>query len=262
MADSKLETRNIYLEGNSYFFDKGHSPAIGASIGERFPDLAAANPATAFTFFDDFFAYDDTATVGNYVKVADSGGSETISDAAGGVFAIATDGDDNDEVYISSIKEFFLFAADKPIWFQARVKLAEAATDDSNIIIGLSDTVGANTLLDNGAGPAASYDGAVFFKVDGGTVWQFESSNAGTQVTTSSAGAFVTDTWYEIGFIFDPTTAGTTGIITPYLDGVAGTAQNITLSGLQEMHILLGAKAGGANAETLQVDYVRCVQIR
>lgn len=262
MADAKLETRNNYLEGNSYFFDKGHSPAIGASIGERFPDLAAANPATAFTFFDDFFAYDDTATVGNYAVVTDVGGSETISDAAGGVLAILTDGDDEDETYVSSISEMAIFVADKPIWFQARVKLAEASTDASNIIVGLSDTVGADTLLDAAGGPAASYDGAVWFKVDGGTVWQFESSNAGTQVTTASAGAFVTDTWYEVGFIYDPSTAGTTGIITPYLDGVAGTAQNITNAGLQEMHIVLGAKAGSANAETLQVDYVKCVQIR
>jgi len=44
---------------------------------------------------------------------------------------------------------------------------------------------------------------------------------------------------------------------------VAGTAQNITLSGLEEMHLVFGVKAGpGGAAETLQVDYIKCMQLR
>ena len=64
-----------------------------------------------------------------------------------------------------------------------------------------------------------------------------------------------------MGFIFDPL-AGTTGEITPYLNGVAGTAQAITLSGLEEMHILLGLKAGGGAVENLRVDYVQVLAVR
>lgn len=254
------QTRSKYLESNLYFYDENNSPAIGASMGEQVPDLAALNPATAIIYFDDFFTYDDTATVGAYAEVGEASTVAPV-DAVGGELSIASGAVDNDEKYVSSLHEIFKFAASKPLYFQCRVKLTEAATDDSNIIIGVSDTVGADFLLDNGAGPAASYDGAVFFKVDGGTVWQFETSNAGTQKTTSNAGAFTSATYIELGFIFDPAD-GTTGTVTPYIDGVKGTALDITLSGLEEMAVVAGVKAGGANAETLLVDYIKVTQIR
>lgn len=225
------------------------------------PQVNGLDPAAYHLWFDDFFLFDPTATVGKYAVVKDGTPTQDQIDAAGGVLSIATDVNNNDEAYVSSIAENWLFAANKPLWFEARVALTEAATDDANILVGLSDTVGANTLLDNGAGPAASYDGAVWFKVDGGTVWQFETSNAGTQVTTANAGAFVSDTFYRVGFIFNPND-GTTGIVTPYLNGMRGTAQNITLAGLEEMHVVLGVKAGGGAAETLRVDYVKVIQAR
>jgi hypothetical protein len=226
------------------------------------PQVNSLDPSLYHTWFDDFNMFDATATVGRYAVVKDGAVSTpSMLDAAGGVLSMATDVNNNDEIYLSSIAENWIFAASKPLWFEARLALTEANVDDANIIAGLSDGVGANSLQDNGAGPAASYDGAVWFKVDGGTVWQFESSNAGTQVTTSSAGAFVSDTFYRVGFLFNPND-GTTGIVTPYLNGVKGTAQNITLAGLEEMHILLGVKAGGAAAETLRVDYVKVIQAR
>ena len=101
----------------------------------------------------------------------------------------------------------------------------------------------------------------MWFKVDGGTVWQFETSNAGTQVTNTSAGTFTSATAYRLGFIFDPND-GTTGKITPYLNGVEGTTHSITLASLTEMRLVLGVKAGGANAETLKMDYVQVLAVR
>jgi hypothetical protein len=226
------------------------------------PNVNALDPSLYHTWCDDFTMFDATATVGRYAVVKDGAVSTpSMLDAAGGVVSIATDVNDNDEIYVSSIAENWLFAASKPLWFEARVALTEANTDDANLIVGLSDAVGANTLLDNGGGPPASYDGAVWYKVDGSLLWRFETSNAGTQVTNANVGAFVNNTWYRVGMLFNPND-GTTGIITPYLNGVKGTAHNITLAGLEEMHLVLGAKAGGANAETLRVDYAKVVQAR
>ena len=256
-----LLTRGYNRLHNVTFRDLTYSMPKGTSLWELAPQLAALDPGAFHQFFDDFHQYDDTAAVGQYGLVKDGAPAVAAIDAAGGVLSIATTGTDNDESYVASIAQNWLFATTKPLWFEARVALTEANTDDANIIVGLSDTVGANTLLDNGAGPAASYDGAAWFKVDGGTVWQFETSNAGTQATTTNVGAFVTNTWYRLGFIFDPNN-GTTGLVTPYLNGVAGAAKNITLAGLEEMHILLGAKAGGGNAETLRCDYVKVLQVR
>lgn len=253
-------TQALWQDGNFAFSDTRYNVSGASGVWASCPQLAALDPGTAITYFDDFFTYDDTATVGGYAEVSDAGTIVT-TDAVGGVLSVPTGGTDNNETYVSSIHELFKVADDKPIWFEARVKLTEANTDDANIIVGLSDTVGANTLLDNGGGPAASYDGIVFAKVDGGTVWQFETSNAGTQVTTASAGAFASGEWTRLGFHVNPTSA-TAATVTPYIDGVAGTTHALTITGLEEMHILLGAKAGGGNAETLLVDYVKCVQVR
>lgn len=216
------------------------------------------SPLSWVEYFDDFFEYDTTATVGNWAVVEDAGatGGDVLTDAAGGVLSIGCDGDDNDECYVSSIAEIFKFQTDKKVTFETRIKLTEANTDDANFIIGLSDTVGANSLLDDGAGPMASYDGAVFFKVDGGTAIQFESSNAATQVTNATLATWASATWFTLKFVYDPGD-GTTGTITPYVNGVVGTAHSITIAGLAEMHILMGVKAGGANEEALLVDYVR-----
>jgi|SRR6185503_5274309 len=223
------------------------------------PNVNALDPSLYFTYFNDFTTLLDLTN--DWAAVKDGAVVPIQLDAFGGVLSIPTDVNNNDEHYLSSIAENWIFAANKPLWFEALVACTEANVDDANLIFGLSDTVAANSLLDNGAGPMASYDGAVWFKVDGGTVWQFETSNAGTQVTTASAGAFLSNTFYRIGFLFNPG-AGTTGTITPYLNGIKGAAHSITLAGLEEMHILLGAKAGGGAAEVPRVDYVKIIQKR
>ncbi len=265
MADLVTQTRAYWRNRNMTFRDDQHSGARGTSLWETAPVLAAmCDPNVGNLFRDDFHVYDPTASVGDWIVVEDAGASlpDAILDNANGVLRVGCDGDDEDEVYVSSLAEGWLFDADRPLWFEARVQMTEAGSDTANIIVGLSSVVAADTLQEAGAGPVATYDGAVFFKVDGGTVWQFESSNAGTQVTTTDAGSFTSAAWHRLGFTYNPS-GGTTGVLTPYLDGTAGTAQNITISGLQEMHILFGVKTGAAaTEEALLVDYVQVLQIR
>lgn len=214
---------------------------------------AVQDPAGYALFEDDFYGLD---TTNNYTLVTDAGGTAALNDQANGVLLITNNGSDNDESYLSSKAESWLFAASKPLWFEAYV----TGVGEHNFVVGLSDTVGANFLQDSEAGPAASYDGAVFF-VDGGAVWKFETSNAGTQVTTASAGTYTTATGIRLGFIFDPND-GTTGKITPYVNGVVGTTHDITLSGLEEMHLVFGAKNKTAAAAVFAVDYARVLQAR
>lgn len=223
-------------------------------------DMSALSGNNTFEVFDDFVSYTDGD---EWTLTASNSGSATVGDAKGGVLSVDTSDatvEDNDESYFHSTNEVFLPVAGEDIIFEARVLLTEANTDDANIIFGISDTVGANTLQDNGAGPPASYDGAVFFKVDGGTVWQAETSNAGTQDTDTNVGAFSSGTWTVLRGEITSDTGDTTATVTWYVDGVSGGTSSITFSGLAEMHVLLGVKAGGANEETLEVDYVRVTQ--
>jgi hypothetical protein len=230
------------------------------------------DPAVAFTFFDDFI-HPASATASDVVAwtVATDGssGTDAFQDAAGGIVNLVTAAADNDYKAWSSPSEAFRFAAGKELWFEARFKLAEATVNDSAFWFGLTDTLTTGGFQANAAGPLASYDGALIWKDEDGTVLNFETSNAGTQNTSASMAAFTTDTWTRVGFHFDG--AATTSVITPYYEVtgvagaqmIAGTAQNITLSGLEEMHAVMGVKAGpGGAAETLQVDYFKIVQLR
>lgn len=200
----------------------------------------------------------------NWVATLSDDGNVSISDAVGGICAITpsdSTAGDNDEAYIGTAKEFIKFASDKPFFAEALIQFSEANTDDANVIFGLCDAVGANTLQDNGGGPPASYSGAVIFKADGGTVWQAESSLATAQVTTVTTTTAGGSSYQRLGIEFLPLTSTLADVIF-YVDGVAVAKHSLTYTSATEMQLVLGVKNGGTNAETLNVDYATYTQLR
>ena len=245
------------------FYDHKSHPAWRFGLWANCPIQAIkCDPSLAHVFFKDFFAHTDgDAFTSAVYPVGASAGTDGVFAGIGGWYRMYADSDDNDEKYNVSSGESWLFAENKKMWFECSIKLTEGATDDANWIIGFMDVAGENALLDDGGGPAASYDGAVFYKVDGTMSTMFETSNATTQATATTMGTFVSGTAQRLGFYFDGT--ATTSTITPYIDGVAGTAQTITLSGLEEMELFFGVKAGGGvPEEVLEVDWIKVVQLR
>lgn len=255
--DVVLKWNGTYLEGG---------PASGLWAGAPSP----ADPqyhVIAHEFFDDFHMAPTDANL-IWHETDDGGtGTNALSDAANGVGTVVTAAADNDHHAIDSIGEVWKFAAGKKLWFEARFKLAEAATNESAWWFGFTDTLTTGGLQADAAGPLASYDGALIWKDEGTLTVDFETSNAGTQATAAADATFVSNKWSRVGMYFDGT--ATTSTITPYYDmneaGVwtVGTAKTITLSGLEEMHLVAGVKAGpSGNAETLQIDYIKVVQLR
>ena len=234
------------------------------------PSKLSADPFTFYEIAEDFINA-ASATASDYhawVTIDDAGtGTNAFQDAAGGVYNIVTAAADNDYHSMESDGELFLVADGKPIWCEARFKVAEATTNESAWIFGLMDTTTTGGLQAHAAGPIASYDGAVLWKDEATMTVDFETSNAGTQATTTAIATAVTDTWTRVGFYCDGT--ATTTVCTPYVavnDSntlVAGTVQNVTTAGMAEMNMVFGIKAGPTGAaETMQVDYVKCVQLR
>ena len=225
-----------------------------------------------FTIQDDFTRDVDSA---DWVTTLTDSGTASVGDAAGGIIALVPSDAtvaDNDEAYIESANEVFKFAADKPLVFEARVQFTEANTDDANVIVGLLDAVGANSLVDNGGGPPSSYSGAVFFKIDGGTVWQTETSNSTTQTTNELTSTNVNNlskksqtaggaAYQTLRFEYMPYSA-TNAYVTFFVDGVTVAQHDYIFTSATEMQIGIGVKNGGANNETLNVDYVVCSQER
>ncbi len=188
----------------------------------------------------------------DWVITADGTAVFQSADAEGGWLQMATDAaNDNDEVYAST-GEAVKFVAGKKVAIWAKLKLTEAATSAANILFGLTDQGGANTLVDNGGGPPSSYSGAVIFKVDGTMTWVAEASKTTSQstLTAASCPAFVSATEYMLGIIWDGE------FLHFYVDGVEiHTVTSSTYFSTTEMTPTFGLKNGSSNVETLLVDW-------
>jgi hypothetical protein len=201
--------------------------------------------------------------------VADASAVAAVIDGAGGILSISPAGGvDNDEAYVHSTAESFLLAANKTLHFEAEVSFTEANTDDANVLVGLMDGVAADAIVDDGAGPKSSYSGIVFYKVDGGTKWIFETSKSTTQ-TTSTTNVTAGAAYQTLSFDIRPVSSTQVEVV-PFIDGVqcrdnttgALIKHYITFASATEMAVVFGVKNGGGNAETLLVDYVESSQLR
>lgn len=216
------------------------------------------DPSLGYVWYNDFMwyttAYDGLASI-----VTDTGTIASGNSTGGQVILTPSDGTvaDNDEAYLGGANDVFALATGNDLWFEARVKFTEANTDDANIIVGFCDVYAANTLQDNGAGPVGTYDGLVFFKVDGGTTWSVESSSgAATQTTLNGVASRVSGSWQRLGIYVEGTTSATF-----YVDGVPVGTLSTTLPD-NNFSVLFGVKNGDTNLETLYVDDFKVVQLR
>jgi hypothetical protein len=201
---------------------------------------------------------------------ADTGAAVANVDAAGGTVTLTTGGTDNNECYLLSTKELFLFANNKPLLASARLKFTEANTDDANVFFGLMNAVAADSIVDDGAGPKSSYSGAIFYKVDGGTNWKVQTSIAttrtgDTELTAANAlnkVAQAIDTAYHWFDIESVPFSSTQHKVNFYIDEVQVYSITQTYTSATEMNLFVGVKAGGANSEVVTVDYLGCWQKR
>lgn len=221
-----------------------------------------------FGFFEDFFEF----VTGDLLTslVADAGTSCAVSDAHGGVLAMGTAATDNNEVIIKSTKEIFKIAANRQLVAEARFQYSEANTDDANVAFGFMDAAGANALVDDGAGPKSSYSGAVFYKVDGGTNWNVQAADGATKTSAElTATNSLTKTAQAAGgssyktFRIEIYAISSTQVeVSFFIDGVHVYKITTTYANATEMQVFVYVKAGGSNAETVNVDYLSGYAIR
>ena len=269
LGNAKLDTIEEYTSGSGVTIDgvliKDGSITSTLAATSGFPIWNGVDPSDWIIYMDDFINIpidDSTGFPTAWTIDTDTAtGTGGVVDLLGGWMNVSATNTDNFGTTLSTIGESFVFDTDKKFILKCRVQLTEGNTDDANWAIGVSTVATKDFLQNDGAGPAATYDGAVFFKVDGTMKIQFETSNAGTQVTNATLADFVSATSYNLAFIYDYGD-GVTGSITPYVNGTAGTAHAITIAGLETMHFVMSVKTGDTNAEAFLVDYVAISQER
>lgn len=234
------------------------------------PEEAKIGPLT-HGFFDDFQYF---VTTDLWTAILTDSGTAAVGDAAGGVITLTpSDGSvaDNDEAYIHTTEELFLFAAGKPAMVEARLQFSEANTDDANIMFGWVSGSAADAIQDDGAGPPASYSGAVFFKQDGQTLWSVEISLAGAQQTVQLTAANSYDgiaktaggsSYQKLRIVFLPTAGALADVLFYINDVLVYKFTDFTITSATEMDVFAGTKNGGANNQTLLIDYISAWQER
>jgi len=268
----EFETRGSNWYGNLSIWDKEVCPQRHTSLFELVPLAMLSYPNLAFTFFDDFITMDSTkaAQSGAWAVTEDDGatGTNAVQEVNNGVYRHYCDGEDEDEAYVHSNLEQFQLRAGKQLFWQARVKLTESATNKANFCVGMSENVGAEHMLDAGAGPPVTYDGMCWYKRDSNMFIEFETSLAGAQVTAADIAAHVSGTWYEFGAWCKPNTATTFTVFPYYRIGTANgvlralNTHALTLTAHGEMEAYFGVKAGSAVEEYIEIDYFWVCQER
>ena len=255
------------------FIDGRRTRVGGVPIWGPVPDVLIPGSMEAYGFYEDFLGVEDLAAAGSvaigksvwehWIQVA---ATIAQADVAGGAAILTTGALDNDSGQIILGSDAgggaFFPAANKHMWFEARVRsglLVAAAT--FNYFVGLINPVGAAILTNDGAIPA-NPDIIGFIARDTEVNWSFMGDNAAAQdINPLGAGCVVDNAWHYFGFYVNGVTD-----VTCYYDRVAVAAgailtANIPVTGLMPA---FAVKTGDALnvADTLEVDYVMCVQLR
>lgn len=212
-------------------------------------------------FFDDFmepYVDADRWTLTD----EDAGATAACVGERDGVMNLVTGGSQDDGATLHSTYENFLVDTDKNLFFEARIRVVEidATNYDASWCVGLSSLSDA-IMPDAAAAPNTTADQIIFFKLETNKFIEFETSNDTTKKSLSDMLAVTSGQWYRLGFKVDYND-GVTAKVTPYIDGVAYATQDLTISGLVAMHVVLSIKTHAAQLETLDVDYVRVLADR
>jgi hypothetical protein len=227
--------------------------------------------------------YIDTSNTIRFVSV-----TETIYY---GALALVTDATDNDGPVIhrvtttnaagSNVSAPFVISDTAgsafPLWFEARLKKSSVTDNQCAFAIGLSqgilDTRAAdNGLLTDNTGDIVDSISFIGFRNlhDNGEeldfVYQDGAQTAPTEVIANIA-SLTADTYFKVGFYFDPQADGSKRI-TIFYNGMPQstyvTATNIAASTFPDgdmMGFVAGSKNGEATATTLTLDWWKCVQL-
>lgn len=234
--------------GETYWINRGTnvtavwSPEYG---GETLHDAAGREIDVAYeNFMPQRFSYDETTP---------TTGAQTFSGASKVLTSAATD---NDDIYINtqgSVLDLVVPSGSERFdWdIEFNVFPGDSGSGEGNFVAGLvrASDVAADFLGDNGGGPPADYEGCLFWKKDGGTVWNWEYSRQTSQFGTQEVGNFDDITWTALRINY------TDGVLTPYLNGVAGTPHTVIIAPSDYFRVLLGVKAGTGTATKLTIDY-------
>jgi len=208
-----------------------------------------------------------TTEISDWIQTEVTSGLTARSEIVGGALRVSSEAhaSADDGLTVMYRATPFVPSDGKTIWFEARVAMTNidaAAGAEDQFFVGLCNTI-------TSALPSGVIDDTVdkvgFFHHDGSTTATMSFITAKTTVediTTSAATGLVTGSFVKLGFKIDWVDSVQT--ITPYVNGVAGTAHNtatkVPTAGTG-LGICFAAVSEGTTTAVLDVDWVRVAQL-
>ena len=187
------------------------------------------------------------------------GGSTTqvAGDARGKGLKVVTDNADYDALNLQAHGAVFQFSVNRPLYFGAKVELADATNTD--MYVGLCTTRTAVFTAAAHTIHASTQSHAGFYKLDAGTATKYIGEKAGTASSSSAATMDTSAHIYEM--YWDGPSSLANGRITYWVDGSRVgqvTTSNITTGVLRPTFVF---RTGNSFAETCYVHWMRAIQI-
>ena len=210
-----------------------------------------------FVYMDDFLTYEDHRYT---LTQANSSGTAVLDDAKGGVLLLdSASGTDERGPQIQmldgTVGESILPSAAAKIYFEARIKVADIGTSGSDTVdmfLGLSI---ADTTIVTASGGNTSTNHIGFEHVtDNDGNLDFHSESGGSRSNSLAVDTLSDGTYVKLGFIVDGTSS-----VTPYVNGVAGTAitSNIPTT---EMAVSFVCMSAGTTDPIMHIDWFAVCQ--
>ena len=212
-------------------------------------------------YSDDFFEFTGTttSTTGWLVTEDHGDNAQVVQDEQFGVLLLTNKASTDDNAQqIQWKNEIAKPTVGKRIWFEARVNCNGGDATNLDFFIGLSATEDLTGVADNM--PA---NGIGFHKDDGDTNIDFSTSDGGTNIQQAAVGTLADDTYIRLGFSFDGGATGA-GVLTPYINGVAGTQiTTMTYATMAEVSPIIMIRNGDGTAQQkIKIDYVQVISER
>lgn len=265
------QTRSFWKNGVMGFYDETGNPDYRTGVWADCPLLAIeADPSLAYNYFEDFTNFQpitdaNPPTLAGFTctQEANSLGLLRIITGAGGILEVDSESTTHDDaLQIQQAVAHFKCAADKDLWFEARVRV-EDTFDQAQTFVGLC-TLEA-TLMPAGIMDHTNCD-YIGFNVETtlAGVNSFRICKDATELADSmgATGTFEEKAWMRLGFHVD----GTTGIHA-FIDGDEQTLTNVLYTGIPTSDALsitfvCGCDDSAGVDPLMNIDWVRCVQLR
>jgi hypothetical protein len=212
-------------------------------------DISWTNELDFCRRFYDFQEYDDTDI---FTSITDSGASvDVASDAACGVLELTSDATtENDGASIQEAAETWRLSSTKSLWYQAKVKVADADEVDAFVGLAVAHSTNPEAL-------AAAADRIGFQVDDGNASILCKSEKDGTETSTDSGVDLSDDTYVELGIYWNGAAAEF------YVDGQKVATHTTNNPDDENMAISAYQISGSASGtQKMSIDYAGCCQER